>query len=256
MIEDEGPGRARPCGPSFRMYSAIILIAGGTLLFLSNLGLLPAFDIWDFWPIVIVIVGVKKARSAVQPGGQLTGALIAVFGLIYLLINVGFIHIRAKDESWPISMLLIGVGLLMLINMFDKGGARDWGRFDFKFDLHRKPPQDPENQISDMVILGAVKRKLDSLNFQGGEALSIMGNLEIDLRRARIPEPGNPVILDISAIFGAVKIRVPEVWRVTINGAGILGNYEDKTVPPVLSSNAPTLVITGYSIFSNVEVED
>ena len=250
MIEDGNSNRPRCGASSFRLFSAIFLIGVGTLLFLGNLGLLPVRNIWHYWPLLIVVVGVKRMRS-VHRGGQLTGGLMVFFGSVYLLISLGLIRVNSHDQSWGISMLLIGFGLALLIGIFEPG-PKAWSGFDFR----RKPPQDPQNQIGDLVILGAVKRKLDAPNFQGGEGLCIFGELEIDLRRARIPEPGYPIILDITAIFGAAKIRVPETWRVSINGVGVFGNYEDKTIPPVLSSNAPALVITGYSIFGNVEVKD
>jgi predicted membrane protein len=62
--------------------------------------------------------------------------------------------------------------------------------------------------------------------------------------------------LEVSAVMGSVKIRVPEQWRVRIQGASIMGNYEDKTIPPTSEVNAATLVITGFSFMSAIEVED
>lgn len=251
MIEDGHSGPPRSGTSSFRLFSAILLISVGTLLFLGNLGLLPVRNIWHYWPLLIVVMGVRKMRKTGERGGQLTGGLVAFFGSIYLLISIGLIRVNSHGQSWGISMLLIGFGLALLIGIFEPG-PKAWSSFDFR----RTPPQDPENQIGDLVILGAVKRKLDAPNFQGGEGLCIFGNLEIDLRRARIPEPGYPVILDVTTVFGAVKIRVPESWRVIVNGVGLFGNYEDKTIPPVLGMNAPSLVVTGYSIFGTVEIED
>ncbi len=62
--------------------------------------------------------------------------------------------------------------------------------------------------------------------------------------------------VDVNALFGAVKIRIPETWRVNLNGSSILGVFEDKTVPPNTGPDAPVLVITGYSAFSAVEIEN
>ena len=41
-----------------------------------------------------------------------------------------------------------------------------------------------------------------------------------------------------------------------MSGAGILGNFEDKTIPPNTGQDTPTLIITGFSIFGAVEIED
>jgi hypothetical protein len=97
---------------------------------------------------------------------------------------------------------------------------------------------------------------VDTADFRGGAALSVLGSLELDLRHARILDPSQPVQLEVSAVLGEAKIRMPETWRVRIHGASIMGNYEDKTVPGNLPMDAPTIVITGHSILASVEITD
>jgi hypothetical protein len=112
------------------------------------------------------------------------------------------------------------------------------------------------NGLTDFTLMGSVKRRVDTDDFRGGNALSVLGNIELDLRHARIAEPGQTTYLEVSAILGGAKIRVPDTWRVQIRGASIMGNYEDKTIPPNVGVNAPTLVITGFSLMSTIEIED
>ncbi len=78
----------------------------------------------------------------------------------------------------------------------------------------------------------------------------------MDLRRAVISNPERSATVEVRATFGAVKIRIPETWRVSMAAAGIFGNLEDKTVPPTTATETPWLVITGYSVFSSVEIEN
>ena len=78
----------------------------------------------------------------------------------------------------------------------------------------------------------------------------------MDLRPALIAPPATSAVLNVTAVFGAIKIRAPQNWRVHISGAGILGNFEDKTIPPNTGPDAPVLVITGVAVFSSVEIED
>jgi predicted membrane protein len=104
--------------------------------------------------------------------------------------------------------------------------------------------------------MGSIKRRYDSSDFRGGYALSVLGSIELDLRHSQVFEPGQTITLELSAILGSAKVRVPENWRVQIRGASILGTYEDKTVPVNASPDSPSLIITGYSFMSTVEVED
>jgi hypothetical protein len=251
-MSNQGENR-RPSGnPGSRLFLAGFLIVSGTLLFLGNLGVLPRFNIWSIWPLLIVGFGISRMITAPDAAGRLLGSFSALFGAVFLLISLGVFHIRDRDHSWPISMLLIAFGMVLLLRVLDKrdpggpmvGGWRGAGL------------SDAGNLLSDFSFMGAVKRRLDASDFRGGSALAILGNIELDLRHSRVVDPGQTVFVEVSAILGSAKIRVPEHWRVRIHGAGIMGNYEDKTVPTPTSEEAPTLVVSGYSLLGTVEIED
>ncbi|HEY3936376.1 MAG TPA: DUF5668 domain-containing protein [Bryobacteraceae bacterium] len=239
------------CRRSRLLSLAILLIVAGTLLFLGNLGLLPIHDVWSYSPLLLIALGVLRLSNPRNVSGRVLGIGLICFGTFFLLLNLNIIHIRANDESWPIALLLIVFGTAMLIKVLDPNAS-------FKPALGFTPRQrvGDENTLQDMVIFGSAKRKLDSAMFRGGEVVSVFGTIEVDLRRARISAPDKSVTLDATAVFGQVKIRVPETWRVTVMGSAILGNYEDKTIPPNTGMDAPVLIITGASVFGSVEIED
>jgi predicted membrane protein len=242
----KGPGARTP---QQRLVFAVCLIVAGALLFLGNLGLLPSVNLWNFWPLILLAVGLQKAYQASYRRGKLTGLMMVFFGLLLLLINLHILQIRTRDASWPISMVLIAFGMAMLIKVLDRDSAGHpacgWNR----------RTDDNQAGLRDLVILGSSKRKIDSAEFTGGEVTTILGSIEIDLRRARISSL-TPAVLDATSIFGGIKIRVPDTWRILVRGAAILGSYEDKTVLPSGGEGAPTLIITGASVFSAIEIED
>jgi Domain of unknown function (DUF5668)/Cell wall-active antibiotics response 4TMS YvqF len=250
-------GRRGPMSPNSRLFFAAFLIAAGTLLFLGNLGLLPIREIWAFWPLLIVGFGVTRIIHLPTLSGKFVGLMMVFFGSVFLLISLGALHIRSHDRSWPISMLLIAGGMVMLIKVLDKHdpGAPIWGGFRGFRDFGPPVSSDP-SQVSDFSIMGSIKRRIDARDFRGGHAIGLLSSIELDLRHAGVSELGEVVYLEVSAIMGSVKIRVPEQWRVRIQGASIMGNYEDKTIPPTSEVNAATLVITGFSFMSAIEVED
>jgi predicted membrane protein len=239
--------------PGARLFFAAFLIAAGTLLFLSNLGILPLRNIWSYWPLVVIGLGISRIVSGPDSVTRLFGALVTLIATLFLLINLQVLHIRSHDGSWPISILLIAFGMAMLIKLIQRQDPSQpvWGNFG-----RSSIRSSSANVVSDLTVMGSIKRRLDAADFNGGSALCILGNIELDLRHTRITEPGQTVHLEVSAILGAAKIRVPETWRVRIHGAGIMGNYEDKTVPQASGAEAPTLVVTGYSILGTVEIED
>jgi hypothetical protein len=83
--------------------------------------------------------------------------------------------------------------------------------------------------------------------------VSVFGNVEIDLTRARVG-PGTSRI-EVRALFGNVEITVPPEMRVECEVSGMLSNVESNTkAQPPLAPDAPLISIGGTALFANVEV--
>jgi len=251
MSDERESGGWVVSSPASRLFFAGFLIVAGTLLFLGNLGVLPVRDVWSYWPLLIVGVGILKISNASEISQRLLGLLIAGFGVVFLLVSLGVIPIHSHDNSWPISMMLIAFGMAMLIKVLDKRqpGRTVWSGFV------APPPGDGAGTLRDLCVLSEIKRRVDAADFRGGNAFTVLGNIELDLRHANA-QPGQTIYMEVSAILGAAKIRVPDYWRTRIHGSSVLGSYEDKTVPANAGPDAPTLVLTGFSVLGSVEIED
>ena len=237
-----------PRGP--RIFLAVFLIVGGTLLFLGNLGLLPIHSLWDLVPIGMVVLGAIRLLDSSRASGRFFGGLLVVFGCLFFLVNIGILQIRAKDESWPLSILFIVFGIGLLLKVLESGQENHHLRRRDRSGGGRV------NALDDVAVFGSVKRKLDTADFEGGEVRTLFGEVKIDLRRASIAAGREPVRVDATAIFGAIRIVIPDAWRATVHGAGVLGAFEDKTVPPNQLAGAPLLIVTGLSMFGSVEIEN
>jgi len=64
------------------------------------------------------------------------------------------------------------------------------------------------------------------------------------------------VMIDASALFGGVDIQVPENWNVIVEGHGMFGGYEDKTLHTMPENARPRVVITGSAVFGGVVVKN
>ena len=236
-----------------RIVASVALIAVGVLLFLGNLGILPIHTIWVLWPCFPIVFGITGLLNARDARARVWGLLLVLFGSFFLMLNFGWIRVQTHDGSWVLSLILIAVGCAALFGVLDPSRrSRPLGQ---PFRAHSGPP-DYQNTVNDFTILGGLKRKVESSDFQGGDLTTIFGSIEMDLRHTAIALANKSVILNVVTIFGATKIRVHPNWKVHATGAGILGTFEDKTVPPNTGIEAPTLIITGFSVFGSVEVED
>ncbi|MBV8549774.1 MAG: hypothetical protein JOY54_00635 [Acidobacteriaceae bacterium] len=232
------------------LFAAIFLIAAGVLLFLNSLGWLPVRNIWDFWPLIFVWMGLGRLLNAHEPAGRAFGIFFVCVGALILLFTLHVLSITTRNDSWAPALLFILLGFALLFKTLERNarGQRSIGLpISGRYSVDR---------VDDTAILGAIKRKLDTAKFEGGTITSFMGSVEIDLRRAQIDSATRSATIEVLASFASVKMRIPETWRLDIHGVGIFGVFEDKTISPNTGPDAPVLVVTGYSAFSSVEFEN
>ena len=135
------------------------------------------------------------------------------------------------------------IALLLLL----VGGSIAWRA------LRPAPPRaDPSVGVDVTAILGGSKTVNASTDFQGGQALAVMGGCDVDLRKATIGPEG--AVLDVFAFWGGVALRVPEEWEVDNRINAFLGGIEDKTLGAPGSTQR--LILTGTVIMGGAEVKN
>ena len=241
-----GDGRPRH-GWMARGMVGLIFIALGALFLLSNLGIFYVDNLWEFWPVILIVLGVARAAGSRYMAGWISGGILILIGAVFLLRNFGYIHGSVWQYFWPLILILVGVSMLL------RGmGARRFSRYG--------PPATVAgatvaSKIDEWAMFGGVKRRVESQDFEGGEAFVMFGGIEIDLRRAgtKLDE----VRIDANAMFGGVEIRVPETWEVVVRGAGIFGGYEDKSRGiDTPGTKRPRLIVSGQAVFGGVVIKN
>ncbi len=112
---------------------------------------------------------------------------------------------------------------------------------------------DPSAVLRVDVFMSSVSRKVASQRFRGGEVVAIMGGGDIDLRSARME--GEVARLEINLVMGGVNLLVPEDWVVEYQGTPIMGGVEDTSRRPVGSPRG-RLVITGALLWSAIVIKN
>ena len=253
--------------PGSRLTGALILIVAGIILFLDNIGLLRVHDIWQYWPVILIAAGIGRFSSGRYASDRMRGVALMLFGALFLLVTTHVIFIHSWSGSWPVGLLLIALGCAALLDVSE---TRSWpGRTPVASPgpptqpPFSGPPGGPTAGLSDEFLhercfAGSVKRRLDTPNFKGGSVNSVLGSVEIDLRYAQVASNNPQVQVDVYSFCGAAKFRIPETWTVTLQAAAVLGNVEDKTIPPrTISGMRPqNLLITGEAVLGSIEVEN
>jgi predicted membrane protein len=242
----------RPHSPFGGVVVGVILAGFGVLLLLDNLGI-GIFDrIWEWWPAILIVAGAARVVTACSWGARVWGSVLIFFGAVYLLNNLGFIHGNVWNFFWPVILIAVGVG--MLARGFETGGifARPTSSAGSVGGLSTSA--DDSNTLAMWAVFGGSRRRIDSQNFEGGEALAVFGGINIDLTKAGMQK--EEVRVEANALFGGIDIRVPETWQVVVRGAGIFGGYEDKTWRAgATDEKKPRLIISGFAVFGGVVVK-
>jgi hypothetical protein len=239
------------------LFMAVFLIVAGVVLFLGNLGWLPIRDIWKYWPLLMIGGGIAKWMNSHSLYGRTWGFLIIAVGTVYLALTLGLLHVRAMNGSWPLSLLFIVFGVAALARVLDPASHPERNPLNPVSPQAASPPTADADALNETAVLGSLNRRFETVNFKGGIVTALLGSVELDLRRAQINNPSRSVTIEVVAIMGSAKLRIPETWRLGLIGTPILGSYEDKTIPRSMSDQAvATLMITGSCIMGSIEIEN
>ncbi|HVP00504.1 MAG TPA: DUF5668 domain-containing protein [Bryobacteraceae bacterium] len=257
------------------LIGGVILAGIGVLLLLQNLGIPYFEDLERYWPVILIVVGIVQAARSWGMGGRIWGGIVFAVGVVFLLSNLGIIHGDVWRFLWPALFITLGLG--MLARAIDRNvsgppngaspgasAAKDMGdriREKIVNNIHSEWQRGPgaptsADQINEWAVFGGTRRRVESQDFQGGEAFSMFGGVCVDLRNAASTR--DEIFVEANSIFGGIELRVPEAWTVTVKGVGIFGGYEDKTLDARIapSTKQPHLIVSGLAMFGGVTVRN
>jgi predicted membrane protein len=228
------------------------IIAGiGVLFLLQNLGILYFEDVWQFWPVILIVFGVGRAVSSYGIGGRIWGGAMVLAGAIFLLQNLGILRHDVWRFLWP--LVLICVGLALLVRALERRNRTDSGTGTGPL-ASSSAASMSETKLYEVAVFSGVRRRVDSQDLEGGELVAVFGGIEIDMTKAGTKK--QEIVIEANAVFGGIDLRVPENWNVMVRGTGIFGGYDDQTLRSGDISGQPRLILTGGAVFGGVSVKN
>jgi predicted membrane protein len=214
----------------------LLIVAVGTILFLDRQELINAHQIFRFWPLAVIGLGMARL---LQPGHseRVQGAILMFIGALLQLHILGVLHLRFR-ELWPLALIALG-GLLA----WQAIEAQRNGR-----------PGNSASFLNRWTAFGGGEIVSDAKDFQGGDLFALFGGYSVDLRGASMAGPS--ATIHVNAMFGGVELRVPETWSVSLRGQPIFGGYSDTTRHPKPDGETKRLIVTGLAVFGGVEVKN
>ncbi|HSC46143.1 MAG TPA: DUF5668 domain-containing protein [Candidatus Acidoferrum sp.] len=219
-----------------------VILAIGTIFLLDSLGYLHARSFFQFWPLILVVLGAAKIA---RHESRVWGIALLLLGVFLQLNELGIAHFT-WNQFWPV--LLIAAGLMAM-----------WSAIQARVFLERTPGDnsDPRTTLDESTIFGGIEKRLNSREFRGGRLQAIFGGIELDLRDADLAE--DEAVIYTNAVFGGIEIRVPETWYVAARGQGVFGGFSDSTrFSGSADGDKPkkTLIVLGTALFGGVEIRN
>ncbi|RMF58132.1 MAG: hypothetical protein D6748_09625 [Calditrichaeota bacterium] len=234
------------------IWISVILIAIGVLFLLQNFDILYLGNIWQFWPMIIIILGVNKLVQSNFRDYSSAGILIGI-GLILQLTTLDILDWGDIINFWPVILIIIGGRLLL---SFQRQTQTEPGA-ETNAITSDKADYKSENRIDIVALFGGREMRVQTQQFEGGNITTLFAGTEVRFTNSQLA-PGRHT-LDIVAMFGGVELYVPPDWNIMVKGLPIFGGFSDtrkKIAEQPSSTKDGVLVITGFAMFGGVEVKD
>jgi len=94
-----------------RFIGGILLLSLGALFALQNMGVVRAGSLGDYWPLLLVWMGLSRLVSA-RPGRSIVpGVVLLLLGVFFQLDRLDLIRARERD-LWPVLLVVGGAALI------------------------------------------------------------------------------------------------------------------------------------------------
>jgi hypothetical protein len=219
-------------GPKGRLAVGLVFICLGLVLTFDQAGVLNLEGFGRFWPLLLIGIGVVKARQPIEDGQRAVGTALLLVGGLFQLLSV-----LSWGRAWP--LVLVAAGTFLLWQATTRPPVPDTA-----------PRTSPV--ASELVLLGAFRRALRVPDFAGGYVTAVLGGIELDLRQCRIGE--SPAVLDVVAFWGGIDLKVPREWTVEGRVVPIMGGFDQRASGPTGPEEGPRLVVRGFAVMGGVAV--
>lgn len=217
--------------------TGLLFMAAAVFVVLNAVGVIP-FRIWDYWPMIFVLVGVPGLFGR---GGRIFSLGMIAVGSLLTLRNIGVAPFDSL-AVWsgivlPVLLAVIGLSIIASVFRVGKVGGKkiDRGTTDMK-------------DVS--VVFGEKNIDYSGIEFKGLDASCVFGSMVIDLRNAIIIEN---CTIEVSGVFGSVEILTSGNAVYSVTGSQIFGSVNGGNSGTMLG--IPTVTVEANAVFGSVDVK-
>jgi predicted membrane protein len=247
----------------------------GILLIAANIGLIPRdfnriIISWQMLLIVIGIIVIVKRRTLHFPAVICTclGIFFIIPEIVDMFPSIFGGVISGKDFTrnyWPVLLIVGGIVILLHIlckppvSCYNRHRHRGYSHFHSRVNENHRHFRDEENRdceydFTKTSVFGSGQYVVVDTEFTGGTLNSVCGSIELDLRKAYLPE--GETVLIVEAVMGSISVFVPYNWLLDIKVDSVLGGIEDERRIMEPTDTSRKLIIKGSVVMGAVEIKN
>ncbi len=93
------------------MWGLLLIGLGGAFL-LDQLGLVEIVELWHYWPLILVVIGINR-MIGYPTAADFTGGLWTMFIGLWLFANFEHVFGLTFGNSWPYLIIACGITLIL-----------------------------------------------------------------------------------------------------------------------------------------------
>jgi predicted membrane protein len=254
------------------LVAGIVLTALGTLFVLDSFGVLDAGNVFDYWPLFLILPGIAHMIWPRKHADRFWGAILAAVGTLLLLRNLGIFWVSFR-HVWPAILVALGLYLVWRAKgpagprpagLADPGAGGDGGAgqrahdgamagLDATREWRGQSPPSGADRLSEFAMFGGGDRTIRSQAFQGGSITAIMGGFDIDMREAQMA--GDSATIEVFIAMGGIDLKVPESWTIVMDITPFMGGANYSKLGRGPSEGHKVLTVSGFVFMGGVDVK-
>jgi predicted membrane protein len=222
-----------------RLLIGIVILLFGALLLAKNLGLID-YQITRYifnWRMILIVIGIINLSIHAD---KTPGVVLLFIGTALYLPEFFDFHFNFWQLFWPGLLILVGIMLILRKNVF---GA-----------CEKRPDVDSADVVDEVNVFGGSEKFIQSDGFQGGRVTCIFGGSNLNLIRSKLAK--GKQYIDMFAVFGGLKLIIPEDWKVKIQVVSVFGGFKDGRISNKMNIETESeLIIKGFVLFGGGEIK-
>lgn len=98
--------------PLGKLALGIALVLVGILSFTNYMDLVDLREVWRFWPVLLIFIGVSSEVDALRQRKEGGGYILAAIGVWMLVANHRFFGLNHRT-AFPLGIAVVGLGVIL-----------------------------------------------------------------------------------------------------------------------------------------------